>query len=668
MTGFFEEVKRRKVYRVAAAYIIAAGGIIQLASATFPAWELPDWALRLVIVLLLVGFPIALILAWAFDVTPQGIRATPSVAAPRTYRRRNVIMLVVTGVIVSAIAGFFLLPRISSARKIDKSIAVLPFENLSDEKENAYFADGIQDDVLTNLSKIGDLKVISRTSVMPYRGKTSNIREIGKALGVASILEGSVRRAGNRVRVNVQLIDATTDKHIWANDYDRDLTDVFAIQTDLAHEIANALQAKLSDTEKARMERKPTENGEAYLAFVQAQNLGCAVEDFDKLKQSEQLYERAIQLDPNFALALARSSLLQSWIVHTFDRTPERREKARTLAERALQLQPDLPEAHLALGSSYYYGDNNYDAALKEFEIAQRGLPNESEVYLAIGAMQRRQGKWGESTANLEKAASLNPKDTWPLQNLALNYQMQRNFDAANKTVDRALQINPTGIGLWEIKVKLAIAEKGDFSVYEQAMQKGKSFPMSNEERLKIVGSEANLLLLQRKYDQLLQLGEKFPDDSFAAVPGSLGMKYFAIGIAQKGLGDDTAARTALVKAKNILEEQLKQKPDDADLHVGFAKVLAWLGEKDAAIAEAQRAMDLRPESKDAFEGPQITEQVAQVYTILGDNARAIELLDGLLSRPSEVTLHALKLNPAWDPLRNDIGFQALFTKYAGKA
>src|SRR5437667_10356515 len=617
--------------------------------------------------LLLIGFPVALILAWAFDVTPQGIRATPSATAPRMHRRRNVIMLVATGVIVSAIAGFFLLPR-ASAHKIDKSIAVLPFENLSDDKENAYFADGIQDDVRTNLSKIGDLKVISRTSVMPYRGKASNVREIGKALGVGAGLQGSVRRVGNWVRVNVQLICADTDEHLWAEDYDRELTDVFAIQTDLAQKIASELKAKLSPVEKSRMERKPTENGEAYLAFVQAQNLTCAVEDFDKLKQGEQLYERAVQLDPNFALALARSSLLQSWIVHTFDRTPERREKARTLAERALQVQPDLPEAHLALGSSYYYGDNNYDAALKEFEIAQRGLPNESEVYLAIGAIQRRQGKWGESTANLEKAASLNPKDTWPLQNLALNYQMQRNFDAANKTLDRALQINPTGIGLWEIKVKLAIAEKGDFSVYEQAMQKGKSFTMCKEERLKIVGSEANLLLLQRKYDQLLQLGAKFPDDSFSDFSVSLGMKYFAIGIAQKGLGDDTAARTALVKAKNILEEQLKQKPDDADLHVGFAKVLAWLGEKDAAIAEAQRAMDLRPESKDAFEGPQITEQVAQVYTILGDNARAIELLDGLLSRPSEVTLHALKLNPAWDPLRNDIGFQALFTKYAGKA
>src|SRR6266436_1725713 len=271
MSGFFEEVKRRKVYRVAAAYIIAAGGIIQLASAAFPAWELPNWALRLVIVLLLVGFPIALILAWAFDVTPQGIRATPDTVAPRTRRRRNVIMLIATGVIVSAIAGFFLLPRISSARKIDKSIAVLPFENLSDEKENAYFADGVQDDVLTNLSKISDLRVISRTSVMQYRGRPTNLREIGKALGVSSILEGSVRRSGNRVRVNVQLIDANTDEHLWASDYDRDLTvtDVFAIQSDLAGKIANALQAKLSPAEKSQMTRKPTENGEAYLAFVQ---------------------------------------------------------------------------------------------------------------------------------------------------------------------------------------------------------------------------------------------------------------------------------------------------------------------------------------------------------------------------------------------------------------
>jgi len=667
MTGFFEEVKRRKVYRVAAAYIIVAGGIIQILSATFPAWELPSWSLRLVILLLLVGFPIALILAWAYDITPQGIRATPETTAPRTGRRRNIIMLIATGVVISAATGFFLMPHLA-AHKVDKSIAVLPFENLSDEKENAYFADGIQDDLLTNLSKIGDLRVISRTSVMQYRGRPTNIRDIGKALGVSNILEGSVRRSGNKVRVNVQLIDANTDEHLWAYDYDRDVIDVFAIQSELAREIAKALQAKLSPAEESRMTTKPTENDKAYEAFVKAHDLSCAYEDQAKLRQSAQFYQRAIDLDPNFALALARYSQLESWMLRTHEASPEHRERAHSLAERALQLKPDLPEGHLALGFSYYYGDNNYDAALKEFEIAQRGLPNESEVYLAIGAIQRRQGKWAESTENLEKAASLNPKDTWPLQNLALNYEMLRNFDAANKTVDRALQINPTGLGLWQIKVKLAIGGKGDFSVYEDAMEKGKSFPISNEERLKIVGDEANLLLLTRKYDQLLQLAEKFPDDAFARMPGSLAMKYFALGIARKGLGDEAAARAAFLKAKDILAEQVKQKPDDADLRVQLAKMLAWLGEKDAAIAEAQRAMDLRPESKDAFEGPPITEQAAQVYAIIGDNARAIELLDGLLSRPSEVTLPTLKVNPAWDPLRNDPAFQALFTKYAGKA
>src|SRR5216110_65466 len=559
MSGFFEEVKRRKVYRVAAAYIIAAGGIIQLASAAFPAWELPNWALRLVIVLLLIGFPITLILAWAFDITAQGIKAAPTTGAVGSHMRRNVITLVAAGVVVSAAAGFFLLPRVS-AHKVDKSIAVLPFESLSDEKENAYFADGIQDDVLTNLSKIGDLKVISRTSVMSYRGQTPNVREIGRALGVSNILEGSVRRSGNKVRVNVQLIDANTDEHIWANDYDRDVTDVFAIQSDLAQKIAEALQAKLSPGERSQMTRKPTENGEAYLAFVQARDLSCAFEDLEKLKQGEQLFERAIELDPNFALAVARYSQLESWILHNNERTVERRQKARTLANRALQLQPELPEAHLALGFSYYYGDNDFAAALKEFEIAQHGLPNESEVYLAIGAIQRRQGKWAESTANLQKAASLNPKDTWPLQNLAFNYQMQRNFDAANKTIDRALEINPNGIGLWEIKSKLAIVENGDFGVAERALAALQSFAISDEERLKILGDHANLFVLERKYQEALREAESLPDDLLAPIhPAALYSKYFLIGFARKALRDEPGARAAFLKAKDLLEAQLKE-------------------------------------------------------------------------------------------------------------
>jgi TolB-like protein/cytochrome c-type biogenesis protein CcmH/NrfG len=666
MSGFFEEVKRRKVYRVAAAYIIAAGGVIQLASAAFPAWELPNWALRLVIALLLLGFPIALVLAWAYDITAQGVRAAPTPAVPGSHRRRNIIMLVATGVIISAAAGFFLLPRVS-AHKVDKSIAVLPFENLSDDKENAYFADGIQDDVLTNLSKIGDLKVISRTSVMPYRGKASNLREIGKALGVGTILEGSVRRIGNRVRVNVQLINAENDEHLWAEDYDRELTDVFAIQTDLAQKIANELRAKLSPSEKAQMERKPTENGEAYLAFVQAHNLQNDIEDFEKLKQSEQLYERAIELDPNFALAIARYSQLESWIVNDRENTAARREKARALAERALQLQPDLPEAHLALGFSYYYGDNNYDAALREFEIAQRGLPNEAEVYLAIGAIQRRQGKWKESNANLEKAASLNPKDVWPLQNLAFNYQMLRDFDKANKTIDRALALNSNAIEPWGIKSKLAIFEKGDFSVAEKAFAAAKSVPMTNEQKFKTAVARTDVFLLERKYREGLQEAESLPDDQLAPLPGVLLGKYYLVGIARKALQDDSGAREAFLKAKSVAEKQLQQSPDDAQIRVFLAKVLAWLGEKDAALAEAQRATELRPESKDAFGGPEIAVGVAEVHTILGDKARAIEILEGLLSRPSAVTVQGLKANPIWDSLRSDPRFQALVQKYAGK-
>jgi TolB-like protein/Tfp pilus assembly protein PilF len=670
MTGFFEELKRRKVYRVAIAYVVGSWALAQGLAQVLPVFDISNSAIRGVIALLLVGFPVALVLAWMFDITPTGIERTSAVEPhpePKAHRRRNVILLAAGGATISIAAGLFLLPR-AVAHKVDKSIAVLPFENLSDDQDNAYFADGIQDDVLTNLSKIGDLKVISRTSVMQYRGRPTNVREIGKALGVSNILEGSVRRSGNKVRVNVQLIDANTDEHIWANDYDRDVTDVFVIQSDLAQKIAEALQATLSPGEKSQMTRKPTENGEAYLAFVQAHDLSCAFEDLDKLKQAEQLFERTIELDPNFALAIARYSQLESWIVHTFDPTSARREQARALAERALQLQPDLPEAHLARGISYYYGDNDYDAALKEFEIAQRGLPNESEIYLYIGAIQRRQGKWAESTANLEKAVSLNPKDAWPLQNLTDNYAMLRNYEKANKTIDRAIALDPTALGPLEVKSKLAIAENGDFNVAEKVFDTVKAVPMSKEQKLQVTGSRINVFLLERKYQEALQIAESIPDDDLAAFLPHLWSKYFYIGFARKALHDEEGARAAFLKAKTAAEEQIKRTPDTAESRMQLAKILAFLGERDAALAEAQRAAELLPEAKDAFGGPEVMESVAEVYAILDEKDRAIEVIDGLLSRPSGMTVQILKVNPIWDPLRNDPRFADLLTKYGGKA
>jgi TolB-like protein/cytochrome c-type biogenesis protein CcmH/NrfG len=671
MSGFFEELKRRKVYRVAAAYIVAAGFIIQIGSVIFPVWDLPNWSLRLLIVLILAGFPIALIFAWVFDVTPGGIERTSKVEGlpetTRTRRRRNIFLLAACGLVISIAAGFFILPR-AMARKIDKSIAVLPFENLSNDQENAFFADGIQDDLLTNLSKIGDLKVISRTSVMSYRGKTQNLREIGRTLGVSNILEGSVRRSGNKVRVNVQLIDATTDKHIWAEDYDGDLTDVFKIQTDLAHQIAEALEAKLSPAEKEHMERKPTQNGDAYLAFVRAHEMQSGYEDIEKLKQGEQLYERAIELDPNFALAYARYSQLESWIVHSFGRTPERREKARTLAERAVKLQPDLPEAHLALGFSHYYIDNDFEAAAREFEIAQRGLPNDSEVYLALGAIQRRQGKWDQSNASLEKAVALNPKDIWALQNLAINYEMQRNWVAANKTIDRALAVDPKSMGPLELRAKFALEEKGDFKAVEEVLAVVDTLTLSPEIQSKITAGRINYAFLRRKFDEALRIAETLPDTSLISYPGALCSKYAAIGIAKKTLHDETGAHDFFVKAKNFAENDLKQNGDDAGARARLAEALAWLGEKDAALAEIQRAQTLRPESKDAFEGTEITQTAAEIYSIFGDVDNAVSLLDHLLQRPSPVTVALLKLNPIWDSIRKDPRFQALLDKYGAKS
>ena len=662
MSGFFEEVRRRKVYRVAAAYIIAAGFIIQIGSAVFPAWELPNWTFRLVVVFLLIGFPIALILAWAYDVTPQGIRAT----APGAHRRRNLIMLVATGVVVSAAAGFFLLPRVS-ARKIDKSIAVLPFESLSDEKENAYFADGMQDDILTNLSKIGDLKVISRMSVMSYRGTGSrNAREIGKALGVSTLLEGSVRRMGNRVRVNVQLINADNDEHIWAEDYDRDLTDVFAIQTDLAQKITSALQAKLSPSEKARIDRRPTQNPDAYLLFVQAHDYATRPDMFrDTLLKAEQPFEQATKLDPNFAAAFAGLSMVESWMYHSWDPLHARREKARAAANEALRLQPDLPEAHLALGFSYYYGDRDYGRALAEFEVAKRDLPNEAQAYMAIGAIQRRQGKWAESTANLKKAAELDPKNGAVLLNFAYNYMATRNFEAADKTFDRAIEAAPESFGSRALKGEVAIRWKGDVSVAEKELA---SVPPGIDPEGLVTLGRAGVLTLQRRFPEALQViqqfhGETLPGYSTAPCP-----KGFLEGALYSYLGDKVKAQAAFERARVLAERLVRESPDDSARHAQLGQILAGLGQKDAAINEGKRAVELRPESQDAFDGPEVTAALAQIYAWTGERDQAFSLLDHLLLTPSGITVPVLKLDPVWDPLRKDPRFQGLIDKYGVKA
>jgi TolB-like protein/Flp pilus assembly protein TadD len=657
MSGFFEEVRRRKVYRVAAAYVIAAGFIIQISSAVFPAWDLPSWAFRLVVVFLLIGFPISLILAWAYDLTPQGIRATPAV---QTHRRRNLIMLTAIGVIISAVAGFFLFPR-AFARKVEKSIAVLPFQSLSDEKENAYFADGIQDDILTNLSKIGELKVISRMSVMGYRGDTvRNAREIGKALGVATLLEGSVRRAGNRVRVSVQLINANNDEHIWAEDYDRDLTDVFAIQTDLAQKIASTLQAKLSQSEKARIDRLLTQNPDAYLLYIQAHDyFNRPDKPRETTLKAEQLFEQAINLDRNFAAAYAGLSMVESWMYHDSDPVPMRREKARANANEALRLQPDLPEGHLALGYSYYYGDRDYERALAEFEIAKRDLPNESRAYLAIAAIQRRQGKWAESNANFEKSIALDPKNLSSLFNLAWSYMAQRNFETADKIFDRALLVAPQSYGSRGMKGGVAIMWKGDIRDAE------KQVSLMPPDYSIVPAARTWLLTLQRKFGEALQVVQRFHEETLSWFNPAPCPKAFLEGRLYLYQGDKIRAQAAFEQARPVAEKLVREAPGDATRHGQLGAVLASMGLKEDAINEGKKAVELVPESEDAFGGPKATEALAEIYAWVGENDEALRLIDHLLQVPSFVSVEVLKLDPVWDPLRKDPRFQALIEKYA---
>src|SRR5438309_4315558 len=665
MSSFFEELKRRKVYRVAIAYIVAGWALAQGLAQVLPVFDISNSVIRVVIALLLIGFPVALVLAWVFDVTSQGIRATSTPSVPVARRRRNLIMLIAIGVIISVAAGFFLLPR-ASARKVDKSIAVLPFQNLSDEKENAYFADGMQDDILTNLSKIGDLKVISRTSVMSYRDGARNAREIGKALGVATLLEGSVRRAGNRVRVNVQLINANNDEHIWAEDYDRDLTDVFAIQTDLAQKIASALQAKLSPNEKERFDRRPTQNPDAYLLFIQAHDYANRPDMLpDTSLKAEQLFEQATKLDQNFALAFAGLSMVESWLYHSSDPVPARREKARTAANEALRLQPDLPEGHLALGFSYYYGDRDYERALAEFEIAKRGLPNEAQAYMAIGAIQRRQGRWVESTANLEKAAELDPKNSSILLNLGYNYMATRNFEAADKIFDRGIEAAPESFGSRALKSELAIRWKGDISVAEKELA---SMPPGVDPQGLVTLGRAGVLPLQRTFKEALQVIQQFRGETLLVRASVTCPKASLEGTLYLYLDDKVNAHSAFERARIIAEQLVRENPDDAARHGQLGLILAGLGQKDAAIAEGKRAVELLPESQDAFDGPDVTVVLAQIYAWTGESDEAFRLLDHLLVVPNGITVPGLKLDPVWDPLRKDQRYQALIDKYAPKS
>ena len=582
-----------------------------------------------------------------------------STAAPSWLRwTRSPMTAVALLVGIAALALSFYWRRSPTAVPIpEKSIAVLPFENWSDNKENSYFAAGIEDDILTSLAQIQDLKVISRTSVMAYQKRGErNMRQISRALGVANVLEGSVRRTGDRVLVNVQLIDARDDRHIWAERYDRAVADSIGLQGELATRIAVALKAKLAPEEKARLEARPAANSEAYVLYLTALGRETAVNrPTEDAIAAEQLYTQATTLDPGFALAYARASILNSG--HSGgDRA--RKAKARAQAEEALRLSPTLGEAHMALGLCLYWGEKKYDAALKEFEIAAASSPNNAEIYDYVGGIYRRQGRWRESVVSFERALSLDPRNRRIAFFAGNNYLFLREWAEAAACYSRALEIAPDSLAPKVSLAYLEIFQNGDPAAGSKLLEKIRA---DSDREGVLTEARWDLAMLQRDY----ATAEKIVTDPLEDFPHPRAFYQGQVALAR---GDIESAQRYFATATPAIEGRVRDDPDVAERHGQLALIYAYMQRKEDAIRESLRAVEIEPESENAFHGAHNAASLALVYALVGEPDQAITLIERLLSTPgpvscsfsSSITLAELRLRWEWDSLRSNPRFQKI--------
>jgi TolB-like protein/Tfp pilus assembly protein PilF len=468
---FFGELKRRNVYKVAVAYAVVAWLLIQVATQVFPLFEIPNWAIRLVVLLLIIGFPVALVFAWAFELTPQGLKRTEDVDLNKsitrgTGRKLDFVIIAVLLIVIAVFAyqrfgpgkkGLVTMPSAIP----EKSIAVLPFENRSEDKANAYFADGIQDEILTRLSKIADLKVISRTSTQHYKSAPENLPEIARELGVAHVVEGSVQKSGDGVRVNVQLIKAANDSHLWADTFDRKLTDIFSVESEVAKAIADQLRAKLTGQEEQVIAAKPTDSPDAYDAYLRGLAYSAKIQVPANVLGAQKYLKEAVRLDPNFALAWALLSFVDArgYLTATLQPTVDLREEARQAAETALTLQPNLGEAILPKGYYHYACLKDYDTAERYFEQARPLLPNNSRIPESLAYLARRRGQWERSEAYFHEAERLDPRNVNLLNQHAISYGMHRRFPEALRKLDQILNITPDDVDALASKAAIAQAE-----------------------------------------------------------------------------------------------------------------------------------------------------------------------------------------------------------------
>jgi len=576
-------------------------------------------------------------------------------------------LLAASMVALAAAAGWIVSKSELIRHPLTTGIAVLPFENLSDEKEHAFFADGVQDDILIKLAKIADLKVISRTSVMQYRGK-QDVRQIGNALRVSHVLEGTVRRSGGKVHINAQLVDTRTDAGIWAEEYDRNLNDVFTIETNVAQSIANRLRTKLSARERAAMQERPTKDLAAYDFYVRAIPSVEAVDSSTNPKeilQAVDLLNQAIARDPDFLLAYYWLARAHDWLYSNTDRTSTRLALAKGAIDSAFHLNPNSGEAHLALALHLYWGYFDYAGARAELAIARRTLPNNPQVYEVTAWIDRRQGRWSDAVRNMERASELDPRSPSLAQNVAAFYFGSRPlpYEKTRKALDRVLALKPKDIdaridaggGLemhwradtrhWHATIEKILADE-PASANDQAM---------NWQRSLLALFERDFVAADRAAAALPQEG---PDGS---------SRDFWMGVVARAKGDTVAAQAAFTAARAEQEAAVRAQPDFAPVLSKLGMIDAGLERKEEALREGWRAVELMPLSKDSTDGPQLVFQLAVIYAWTGERDLAIEQLETVAKIPNGPTYGMLRLDPVWDSLRGDPRFEKIVASLAPK-
>jgi len=678
--NFFAELKRRNVYKAAIAYAVVAWLLLQAASILFPTFEAPPWVMKVFVAVIVLGFPVALVFAWAFELTPEGLKRTEDVDLSKSIARttgRKLDFLII-GVLLIVIA-VFAYQRFGPGLKVsaaapEKSIAVLPFENRSEDKANAYFADGIQDEILTRLSKIADLKVISRTSTQHYKSAPENLPEIAKLLGVAHILEGSVQKSGDSVRVNVQLIKAANDSHLWADTFDRKLTDIFSVESEVAKAIADQLRAHLSGREEQVIAAKPTDNVEAYDAYLRglAYTLKAGTTPANSLGAQKYLRE-AVRLDSKFALSWALLSYVDAigYITQSLQPTVALREEARQAAETALTLQPNLGEAVVAKGQYHYACLKDYDTAVRYFEQARQLLPNSSRIPESLAYVERRRGQWDRSEAYFNEAERLDPRNVSILTQHALSYIVLRRFPEALRKLDQVLDITPDDVDTLVQKAAIAQAE-GDLPRASALLA-----PLHpNADDTAALETQVYQAILERQPAQIIPRLKEIlakPDPALGFYNGEL---RFWLGWAQEVAGDHAAAQETWRQARSELEPFLKEQPENYFLIGDLALTDMGLRDKAAALRLSEQAMAALPIERDAIRGPTPIDILARVAAQVGEPDRAIAALQKLLSIPYDgalptgnvpLTPALLRLDPMFDPLRNDPRFQKLAASPAPK-